>query len=803
MVRRMKNADRRRRACGSAAFLALIVAGSSCSAPSEEAPEADPCVTTRRHFAQQVWPILSAKCTGCHAPGGSATTGENAKRRTAGFVLEWDAYPDFLDVNLAQVARMVHEQIGGVPKLLLKPSGGDSHLGGALIPTDSAEYQVLQRLAANLQQGDLACAGADSDSFAGVELADWNQTFRRAALLLGGRLPTDSERRLGDEASFDRALDGLLTEPAFLQHVKETWNDRLLTDGGDRVQVGPLQFRIGDFPAVQPWIDGPDVACKGKPDVAKCTQDWFTLWRSVQLALTSEPLELIAHVVAKNAPFSEVLTADYTMANPQSAVVYGVQKSFDPPSRDNFKNWKPVRISGVERGAVPHAGLLSSPGFLGRWVSTDTNKGRARARMIYRAFLATDVQQLAQRPVDTAALTGVANPTRNSAACSVCHVVIDPVATSFSNYSDSAAFDYDPSVSAATIRHQEMLPPGLGEQRTAGQETKLLPALAKMLIADERFAQSVVRVAYQGVMGRAPLRYPTPTMNAQDYASRWAAWDAQNRFLHQLAKLFESSGQNYKEVVKAIIKSPFFRASSSRLTNVALAEEVGSGRLLTPELLDRKIEAVAGIPWSIGGWGLDAERTRDLRDRYKILYGGIDSVSVTSRLSSPTPMIANIAERMANEVACRAVAWEFTMPASKRKLLRLVERGITPGEADSDAKIRDNLVELLERAWGVRYSTSDPEIDALFALFTDTREELDLKHDFNHLPFDCLGLWERNESSVYSCGTEGEKDYVARCYSFDKTLPIERRITTDGLFTIGAWMAVVSYVFSDVRFLYE
>ncbi len=774
----------------------------SCSAP-EPPPSDESCLTLRQHFAQKVWPTLSAKCTGCHAPGGTATTGENAKQRAAGFVLDWDAYPDFLDRNLAQVARMADEQIGGVSKLLLKPSGGDSHLGGALIPKGSDEYARLETFVGKLHAQDDACGSQDGDIFAEVALDDWNVTFRRAALLLGGRLPTESERSLSDEAGFDRALDSLMTEPGFLRHVKETWNDVLLTDGGDRVQVGPFQFRPSDYPGVKPWIDGPDVVCKGNPDLSQCTRDWFSLWLKVQRSLAMEPLELIAYVVQRDAPFSEVLTADYAMVNPFTAVIYDQKDLFDPPKSGNLGLYKPIKLTGRERGPVPHAGVLSSPGFLGRWVSTETNRGRTRSRIIHRSFLATDVQQLAQRPVDTAALTGVANPTRNSAACSVCHVVLDPVASSFANYSDSAAFDYDPKVSASTVKHQEMLPPGLGAERIAGQETKLLPALAKLLVKDGRFAQSVVRTAYRGVMGRAPLRYPSPADFPADYAQRWAAWDAQNRFLSSLAQVFDRSRQSYKSVVKAIVKSPFFRARSTSIGNAALSVEVGSGRLLTPELLDRKIEAVAGIPWSTDAWAPDAERMRDLRDRYRIVYGGIDSVTVVSRLDSPTPIMISVAERMANEVACRTVAWEFTKPKEKRFLLRLVDRAQTPGDDAADAKIRDNIVELLDRGWGIRYAATDPEVDAVFDLFVQTREELDLKHDFGHLPFRCLGLWNRSESVTLPCGKPGDKDYVKECYAYDKELPVEQRISSDGTFTIGAWMAVVSYVFSDVRFLYE
>jgi hypothetical protein len=760
----------------------------------------DACVSTRDLFAEQVWPIINARCTGCHAPGGMAATGDNPKQRAAGFVLEWDAYPDFLDENLRQLSRMVTEQIGGVPKLLVKPVGGDTHVGGAAIEKDSEEYKLLEQLTQQIQDGSPDCGGEKANAFEGAGLDDWQRTFRRAAIVLGGRLPDAQEGQLADEAAFDKALDTLMSEPTFLKHVKESWNDVLLTDGGDRIQVGPFQFRLEDFPAMKTWQDGPDPVCAGAADYNACVYEYYVYWSTVSKAMLQEPLELISHVVETDAPFTEILTADYAMVNPYSAVAYNAQGEFDAPSTDNYDDWRELQVSGLERGAVPHAGVLTTPAFLGRWVSTETNKNRARSRVVHKAFLATDVLKLAQRPVDTSALTGVANATRNAASCNVCHNLVDPVATSFTNYSDSAGFDYDPAITAATNPHQEMLPPGFGTDRIPGQENQMLPALAEKIVADERFSLSAARVAYKGVLGLEVLRYPNDAADPA-FKEKFEAWNAQDQFLHEVAVAFEASGYNYKEIVRAIVKSPFFRANATDKMNQALAAQVGAGRLLSPEILDRKIEAVAGIPWSVGGWAPYGDRIRDLRDRYSIFYGGIDSVAVTSRLLDANPLIVNVSERMANEVACRTVAWDFTRPADERALLPGVEIDTLP--ESGEAAIRDNIVYLFERALGEKHDPGDPEIEAAYGIFRETQKELADGGDPYHLAYECLGLWERTAAQTYPCNDAGTPEYVAACYDYDAPLPPERVIDQDPQYTIGAWMSVVSYVFSDVRFLYE
>jgi hypothetical protein len=301
-------------------------------------------------------------------------------------------------------------------------------------------------------------------------------------------------------------------------------------------------------------------------------------------------------------------------------------------------------------------------------------------------------------------------------------------------------------------------------------------------------------------MGRHVLRYPAHTKDPA-FKEKLNAWDAQDKFLHSLAQVFKTSGENYKEIIRAVVKSAFFRAKGEGITNAQLAGEVGAGRLLSPEILDRKIEAAAGIPWSIGGWGSKGLRPRDLYEKYMILYGGIDSLAVTSRLTTANPLVANISERMANEIACRTVAWEFTQSADARTLLKGVERVTTPD--NGEAQIRATIVNLFERALGETHAPNDPEVDTAYAIFRDTYKEISTEANAWYLPWECLGIWNRKSSQVYSCGTMGLPDYDPDCYSFDEELPAAQKIDHDDKYTIGPWMAVVAYIFSDVRFIYE
>ena len=59
------------------------------------------------------------------------------------------------------------------------------------------------------------------------------------------------------------------------------------------------------------------------------------------------PLELIAHVVENDRPYTEILTADYIMANPFAARAYGASTVFSDP--EDPQEFKPSEIVSYYR----------------------------------------------------------------------------------------------------------------------------------------------------------------------------------------------------------------------------------------------------------------------------------------------------------------------------------------------------------------------------------------------------------------------------------------------------------------------
>ena len=105
-----------------------------------------------------------------------------------------------------------------------------------------------------------------------------------------------------------------------------------------------------------------------------------------------------------------------------------------------YYDFRPAKVQITRSGAkvdLPHSGVITTPAWLNRWPTTTTNVNRARARMTYKFFLATDLLAVAERPIDPSSVTST-NPTRDDQYCTSCHKILDPVASTFVNRNEAA-----------------------------------------------------------------------------------------------------------------------------------------------------------------------------------------------------------------------------------------------------------------------------------------------------------------------------------------------------------------------------
>jgi hypothetical protein len=684
------------------------------------------------------------------------------------------SYPGFIEANFAAVEEMVKHQYEGVPLLIAKPTGSVKHGGGKIIKKGDAAYKLLDELATRLREGESCEVGPSEADMDDVELMTATETFRKASLHLAGRLPSPEElTELADreEKALEPLLDELMQGEAFFERLKEMFNDVFLTDRYYPNQAAVDLLDEDIYPRSGSWFD-------------EQTDD---MKRAINRAIAREPLELLTHIVRNDKPFTEILTAKYTVVNPYSAQLYDLALDFADPTDES--EWKEARVQVQTTAgnivALPHAGLLTNPMWMNRFPTSRTNRNRHRARMVMQQFLATDILNIAERPLDSAAATQFNNPTRDDPVCASCHRQLDPIAGAFMKWAEGDQDEYVP----AREWYREMYAPGFSSELmpvNAYDAAQLW--LGKRIVADSRFSLAIVRHMYTALTGHNPLAYPA--QDAEHYRAELKAWQAQDSIFRNLTNAFAADDHNLRTVIRGIVLTPYYRAKNAggelHEDGIVSLENVGTGRLSIPELLDRKVLATTGLPWT------RTDGTRYLRADYAILYGGIDSNNVTSRLTDPNGVMANVQWRMANEMSCRATPYDFTVNKGARNLFKHVELETSPASADgianeeNVAKIKENIRYLHERFWGSRPAADDPELEATYKLFFETWRE------------GTMGIASKEISSRLPSSCRVLRDPMTGL-----DLPQAQQLEQDPQYTVRAWMAVVTYLMSDFQFLYE
>ena len=384
-------------------------------------------------------PVVQSKCVNCHVFGGisghtrivfaPASTTDHVSRN-------YQVFEDFV-VSVPNAAALILDKIKGV-----------AHGGGVQVPAGSALYADVQRFL-NLLDGGAAAPVTAETLFDTVRMRPRRETLYRAAIILAGRIPTDAEYSALESDGLLATVRGLMTGQGFHDFLIRAANDRLLTEGAEpslgRRFVNDRNERNRLWQATQDETDG-------------SARAYYHYYDGVRFGVRRAPLELVAYVAENDLPYTEILTAGYVMANPQTALAYGAKDARGEfGSSDDVHEFRPARIEDYypessvecedERCSVvgpaielPHVGILGTRSLLYRYPTTPTNRNRARARWAYYHFLGVDVERLGVRALDPSSLVDEDNPTMNNPVCTGCHGILDPVAGTFQHYDEFGSY---------------------------------------------------------------------------------------------------------------------------------------------------------------------------------------------------------------------------------------------------------------------------------------------------------------------------------------------------------------------------
>jgi hypothetical protein len=743
--------------------------GPACAAPPDD------------YFVNEVWPKVGAQtCLECHKPGGDAEDSDFVLQDPQ--LVQGAQRDQALRHNRDAFAQMAKAKEGDQFRMLLKVVGKAKHGGKQVIKPDSAAYQVLaefvRRTSAPPSAQAIARAmAADKNAtpfFQNVVMLDDASLLRRVTLSLAGRLPTTAEvATLTGEGhkSLPSLLDAIMKEDAFYDRLREGFNDIFLTVGYDGVPENALSYE--HFSKTRGWAEKYEI--KGISDPKQREKAHYKLVADYRHAMLGEPMKLVEYIVRNDHPFTEIVTADYIMVTPYTSRGYGIYDQI----KSRFKNpddpfeYIPVKLKALvarthnddqesATGYYPHAGLLSTFQYLRRYPTTETNRNRLRARMYFQHFLGVDVLELAARVTDAAAVTAkFPIPTMQASECVVCHKSLDPVAGCFQDY-----WKFEGVYGRRKGGwFKDMFPAGFnGEKLPDSERWRALQWLGQRTAKDPRFAVAMTEHVYYILTGRKVLLAPKDIDNPL-FPAHLRAYREQRKEIETIASDFAKTGFNLKNVFKAWIESDFYRADGlasaiAEPKRRAELDDVGLVRMLAPEQVERKVLAVFGHPWG------------KLTEQMAMLYGGIDSKEVTERAADPSGAMGAIQRILANDVACRQTALDFSRAPQDRLFFADIEPDVLPGTPAADAKIRRTIVHLHQRILGLHEKPDSPDVDRTYRLFADIVADAAARK-----------------------GIDPVENYSCRQHLLH---PVP-----DPKYTVRAWRAVITYLLRRPEFLYE
>jgi hypothetical protein len=486
-------------------------------------------------------------------------------------------------------------------------------------------------------------------------------------MALRGTRPTPDELRAvaADSSALPELVDRYLDQPEFGATMRELHNESLL-----------VRTDFYSFPA-------------GYPSKAPLEQDSVA---DINRSLMEAPLALIEYVIMNGRPYSEIVTAPYTLADHIVAKAWGGM-----PYRDGGPEWQ-VTQHFDGRG---NAGVLSDSWLFSRHSTTVSNASRGRANAISRALLCWDFLDRNVRidaRVNLADPHAVANAVKQNGACASCHQTLDPLAGFFGSYTPIYVPNY--ATYPIAIYMKDILEQ-VGAQMTSpayfGQKGSSIEDLGRLIAADPRFSLCTVKRFYA-------------------FFHQIELTDVPESRAAELQAEFLDSGMNAKALARAIVLHEDFKVSYAVIDD-------GADRLIGvkkagPEQLARTISALTGYRWMGSAEPLgEVELATDSFLGYKVLAGGIDAYGVNkpSRTFNATSRL--FLDELAAKAANSVVESDFAAgDPSTRRLLGSVN------ESDTDERaIRAQLSDLHLALFAEDVAPDSDGVSESYALFDALR----------------------------------------------------------------------------------
>lgn len=450
--------------------------------------------------------------------------------------------------------------------------------------------------------------------------------LRRMSLDLRGILPSVEELDAveADPAKLESYRDAYLEDPRF--------EERLVMLLGERWGTRADEFLI-QYSEYQALASDPHNAYL------------------FQRAVGEEPLRLMAHVVAQDQPWSQIVTADYTMANETLGSIW-------PIERTSGSGW----VEGHYTDGRPAAGILATNGLWWRYYTTISNYNRGRAAALSRLLLCEDYLARPVSFTNSVALVdkdGIEEALRSNPYCMGCHSSLDPTASTLFGF--WVANEYN--AREMDHYHPEREPLGQAligvEPGWFGTPVSGLSQLGQDIAADPRFSRCAAE-------SMAEL-YWRRELQAADFER-----------IEGLRESYLDSGEQMKALIRTITDTPVYRAGSLAETT---EDTENTTRMIDATLLRSLVQEMFGYLWTWEGYDVLDEDVYG----YRILGGGVDGSMVSRPQRTPSLTWGLVVQRV-GEAAGYHMADTLGRPDS---LFHYASQGTQPGSSAFDQEISE------------------------------------------------------------------------------------------------------------------
>ncbi len=373
-----------------------------------------------------------------------------------------------------------------------------------------------------------------------------------------------------------------------------------------------------------------------------------------------EPLRLMARIGVEDLPWTDIVRADYTMANDTLVELW-------PLEREEGGSWS----VGHYTDGRPAAGVLATNGLFWRYRSTPSNANRGRAAAVMKLTVCDDI---GSRPVsfdvgDSLVEEGTGVAIQQNPSCIACHVTLEPLASSLFGWYWFETFN---GLETGAY-HTEREP--LGEEFLGvpggwyGQPVDGLASLGAAIAADPRFSRCQAQGFSEALWG--------DSLEEVDDLER----------LDQLIQEWESEGLRLTALLDLLLADPAYANAHPRI--------------LAADQLSSMVEDLTGFSWSSGGFELMHSDTWG----YRIMAGGVDGRFVLTASDQPSLTWSLVVKRLAEAASAYAV-----------------EKGTFFTVAGAETTPEDPAFEDQVSEWAWRLTAGEADRDGLTALWWAVEE---------------------------------------------------------------------------------